>query len=262
MKLNRKTRCLLELVFLTGMEMLEMAAFPRGALYRSASFTSERNFYRCLRLMREEGWIDLEQENAKSSWVFDITESGKAILMENLNPDIAWNEPWDGKWRTAFFDLPQSANKERIQLRRWLQKHRFGHLQGSVWITHRPYSDWTAEILGKNLDPRRLMFQEANPIGASSSAEYVQRAWNFGLINSSYKRYLAFLSKRRPAVDSDGAGFSNWYEKESALWRSAFDLDPFLPNELLPKGYLGKEAWRRRKDAFRRWSREMRMPDQ
>ncbi len=59
---------------------------------------------------------------------------------------------------------------------------------------------------------------------------------------------LAILD-RFPEVASGGDpnDFDQWTSEERAAWKSLLAADPLLPSELLPKGYLGRKVWRRRK---------------
>ncbi len=256
MRLGPKARNLLELLFLTGIDALEAVACPRVALFDRVGWSSDRNFDRHLRELRKEGWIAWDGDHREQSWVLTITASGKDALLENIDPEDSWSRPWDKKWRTLSFDLPQGARRERRQLDAWLRKRRFGHRQGSVWISHRPYSDWTFEIEELKIDPRAVLFQESVPLGRNQNADYVECSWNFGAINASYERYLAFIRSAPPTSLRNEVSLSKWFQEESATWKKAFDLDPFLPEELLPPGYLGPSAWNARKRAYKQLARD------
>lgn len=251
MRLGPKARNLLELLFLTGIDALETVAYPRVAFYNMVGWSSDRNFNRHLKELRGEGWIDWNGNPSDESWVLKITESGKDALLQKIDPEESWSRPWDKKWRTLSFDLPQNARKERRQLDAWLRKRRFGHLQGSVWISHRPYSDWTMEIEGLKIDPSAVLFQESVPLGRNKNADYIESSWNFDAINAFYKDYITILDSTSPNLTQGQTSLAKWFQEESASWKKAFKLDPFLPEELLPSSYLGKTAWNARRKAYR-----------
>lgn len=242
---------------------MEVGACPRVALFDRVGWSSERNFNRHLNELREEGWLDWRGDPREVSWVPALTASGKSVLLDNIDPEDSWSRPWDKRWRSLSFDLPQAARRERRQLDVWLRKRRFGHLQGSVWISHRPYGDWTHEMETLKIDARSVLFQDSVPLGRNGNSDYVASAWNFDLINSRYRDYLSFLGSAPSGGAKASAGDSraNWLQEESRLWRKAFELDPFLPYELLPAAYLGTNAWSSRKKAYRIRFREWESQD-
>ncbi len=70
------------------------------------------------------------------------------------------------------------------------------------------------------------------------------KAWSFTEINRRYAEHLRFLEN---GIPGPGEKNDSWFEMESNLWAAAFELDPFLPNEILPKDYLGIKSWKLRK---------------
>lgn len=255
MRLGPKARHLLDLLFMTGIDVLEVAANPKRVLFDTVGWSSDRNFNRHLKELGEEGWVSWKDNHSEGSWVIAITESGKNALLENIDPEESWSHQWDKKWRTLSFDLPQGARRERRQLDAWLRKRRFGHLQGSVWISHRPYSDWTLEIEQLKIDPRAVLFQESVPLGTNKDSDYVESSWDFDQINALYESYISSLGSTPTKTLQNGAAVSNWFREDSTLWKTAFDLDPFLPEELLPSSYLGKTAWKARRKAYKQLGR-------
>jgi len=195
-------------------------------------------------------WDDSRESG---SWVPKLTSDGLDAVWDGIDPEKEWGTPWDGMWRSISFDLPQAARSERRQLERWLRKRRFGHLQGSVWISHRLYADWTSQIEKRRIDPTAVLFQESRPIGKVKVRDYVKRAWDFDEINERYEQYMTFSESKLPE-DSSPECFTEWFAQESRHWQQAFELDPFLPSELLPRNYLGKKALSLRKHSLRAWA--------
>ena len=251
MGLTRKSKRLLELLLLSGLDALEVTTRPKSLIYGTVGWSSDRNASRHLKALSEKGLISLSDERTSGSWVVQITEGGKYATQEEIDPETSWAQDWDGKWRTLFFDLPQDAASERKRLNAWLRKYRFGHLQGSLWITHRSYNDWTNEIENRSIDPLAVLFQVSAPAGRLTSEQYASKAWPFEEINRHYDDHISFL-KNNPIPNPDQP--LQWFKTESRLWSSAYDIDPFLPNSLLPPNYRGKEAFKMRKQAFTNWS--------
>ena len=92
-------------------------------------------------------------------------------------------------------------------MRAWFKKRRFGHLQESLWLSHREHASWTEEIEAKNIDLRVLLFQVVTPIGRQTSREYVAKAWSFIEINRRYAEHLHFLEKGMPGPEEKNDSF-------------------------------------------------------
>lgn len=237
---------------LSGFDALKLAANPKTLLYDAVGWTSNRNAARHVATLQEKGYVSVDKDSEPGSWVTRLTELGKDTTLDEIDPEDSWSKDWNGQWISFSFDLPQFARRERRRLRGWLKKRRFGRLQGSLWVSHREYASWTEEIEAENIDPRALLFQLVSPIGKQTSREYVAKAWPFGEIDRRYAEHLRFLKKRIPEPGKEN---DSWFETESNLWSAAFELDPFLPNVILPKGYLGKESWRLRKRVYSDWAK-------
>ena len=146
------------------------------------------------------------------------------------------------------FDIPKGNDRGRRKLYRWLRDNRFGCLQKSVWLSPDPLVD-LADVLGqRQVSAGNVVAVEGRPCvgGAKSDAEFVELAWGFDEINRRYGDYNEFAragvrSKIRPSAARD------WVVEERSLWTRAVRLDPLLPDELLPGGYLGKKAWAARR---------------
>ncbi len=152
------------------------------------------------------------------------------------------------------YDVPQTRASERERLRRFLRERGFGYLQNSVWISPDPLSD-ERELLSKTaVDVEALILLEARPCAGETDRQLVGGAWNFERLNEAYEDYLALLEKRpEGSLDEAGgaAGLQEWWRQERVAWSKLMELDPLLPEPLLPEGYLGMEAWRARRAAMK-----------
>jgi len=252
-RLNRRSKCVLEYLLLSGIEVLEFSAHPKGLIYRSAGWTSQRNADRHLETLSNKGLISAKRDRANGRWVASLTEKGKGILLDEIDPIRSWGESWDGIWTLLSFDLSKKAFRERKQLDSWLRKRRFGYLQGSMWISHRKYQSWSEELEMRKGDPRAIIFQELIPVGKIASKHYVSRAWPFDRTNQYYRDYIEFVED---GIKNNAEDPRVLIERESQLWQKAFQLDPFLPDSILPSGYLGKLAWKRKQQFFAKLARK------
>jgi len=186
--------------------------------------------------------------------VVRLTEEGRLHALGGRDPDVCWRQPWDGVWRIAVFDLPQSQASKRDQLRNHLKKHGFGCLQRSVWITPHPLHEHRELLLKSRVDAESLVFFEAQPCAGETSQELVTAAWDFEEINEGYKTAMKVLKSRpkTPLRNENAARiFRNWADNERDAWAAAVAKDPLLPASLNPRHYLGRKAWELRSKVLR-----------
>jgi DNA-binding transcriptional regulator PaaX len=96
---------------------------------------------------------------------------------------------------------------------------------------------------------------------AESDTEIVAGAWDFERINRCYVRYLKVLEEHPTAAlrnERATKALLRWATTERETWLHAVTNDPLLPSRLLPSGYLGERAWRRRVEVLRDASRQLR----
>ena len=137
----------------------------------------------------------------------------------------------------------------RGRLRRYLRARKFGCLQGSVWVTADPVDRERELLAGGRVDVTSLLLLEARPCSGESDAEIVAGAWDFRAINRCYARHMKVLAERPTGTLHSSVArkaLQRWATHERLAWHDAMELDPLLPNRLLPAEYLGCLAWRKR----------------
>ncbi|EDY81297.1 PaaX-like protein C-terminal domain [Verrucomicrobiia bacterium DG1235] len=242
------------MVFMTGLDAFANAHRLHSSLNSFGGWEKSSSYLRHMRSMREKGLISWQDSSEKIAWVPQLTQTGKASLPESIDPTSFWNQDWSGNWRTLTFDLPADERKERKRLNRWLQENKFGHLQGSLWLTARKYEDWSTQLGSLNIDPRSVIFIEGKPLGNLTDALIVEKAWDFTHIANLQEEYLRFLENRTPiAAQFSSQDFAAWFRDESELWRSVMSSDPLLPSPLHPANYQGQLCWQKRRSAFSPW---------
>ncbi|MDQ8202379.1 hypothetical protein [Pelagicoccus sp. SDUM812003] len=248
MNIGPKARLLMDLAFALGIESAD-GLLHLPTLYQSRSGHTDSQFQQLLLKLEERDWLDCET-NEESTWVRGLSHSGSEKLCDGISPIEMWNARWDGKWRVFSFDIQGRSPATRFALRKWLQRRRFGKVQGSVWIAPRIVAGWDKELAKIDVGPASAIALEGSFLGATKPELLVQRAWKFGEINARYRDYLRFLETQRLEAPEQ---FSEWYQTESQLWKAAFELDPFLPRDLWPQSdYLGPQALKARGEAYLR----------
>jgi DNA-binding transcriptional regulator PaaX len=217
-------------------------------------------------LMRQVATLEkrqiLERDNSSlNDRLYRLTAAGRLHALGGRDPVERWGRDWDGKWRMVLFDVPIRQNAQRERLRRYLHAKGFGHLQNSVWITPDPLKQERQILGGARINVESLLLLEARPCAGESDAEIVVGAWDFERINRRYARFLKVLEERpSDALRSERAAKAllHWATRERGTWLDAVTNDPLLPARLLPAGYLGERAWRRRVEVLRDASRQLR----
>ncbi len=155
--------------------------------------------------------------------------------------------PWDGRWLTVSFSLPEQRQAQRHALRKGLGSWGFVRLYDSVWI--RPggdpevVRDGLAELLGDVRGARwsvmRAEFEDETGPGGPAAAYDLA-----GLAGA----YREFVGRHGPVLQDVRAGRVGPAEALVARatlmdgWRRFSHVDPDLPVHLLPAGWPREEA--------------------
>lgn len=177
------------------------------------------------------------------------------IVLGGRDPETHWKRKWDGYWRMFIFDLPAKRVALRRRLLRWLRNRGFGFLQNSVWIHTDPVSDVTEALKDFREDVESFTIMESRCAFGFSNAAIVQGAWYFDEIEKRQHGYLSVIDRclvtlRRDEVTPPEA--FRLVREERDAWEHAMELDPLLPQTLLPRNYLGCQAWEKRKQFLHR----------
>jgi len=149
--------------------------------------------------------------------------------------------PADG-WVLAVFSVPESERHRRHVLRSELARLGFGMVAPGVWIVPAHPQDTTAETLRRlGLDGYADLFR-AEHLAFGDPAAKIRRWWD---LDELERQYEAFIGAHEPALRDDAvsgpAAFAG-YVRLLTDWRRLPYLDPGLPAELLPDGWIGIRA--------------------
>jgi len=202
---------------------------------------------------------------AKQGWVHRVTDGKQAFYaltpagrerLEEIRPRIfsLRRSTWDGQWTILTYSVPERLASHRDRLRRELTFLGFGSLTPSTWISPNPLVEVTLRHLSlRNLDQYVHLFR-ARQASPQPQSALIRRCYNLDIVQSRYARFIKSWRVHRKKISatnrpSDSACFV-------AKMRLLYDfgdflyLDPFLPSELLPPGWLGDEAWRLFRDSY------------
>jgi phenylacetic acid degradation operon negative regulatory protein len=153
--------------------------------------------------------------------------------------------PADG-WVLAVFSVPESERHRRHVLRSELTRLGFGTVAPGVWIVPAHPRDTTAETLRRlELDAYADLFR-ADHLAFGDPAAKIRRWWD---LDELERQYGSFIATHEPVLrrwEQDGPpgereAFAG-YVRVLTDWRRLPYLDPGLPAELLPDGWIGIRA--------------------
>jgi phenylacetic acid degradation operon negative regulatory protein len=212
-----------------------------------------------IRALQKRGTLEADR-SSRNDRCYRLTEPGRLHALGGRDPQARWAREWDGRWRLVLFDVPVRHSARRASLRRSLREQAFGCLQGSVWLSPDPLNLDEGLVKKRKVAGESLCLMEAKPGPGMRDADIVEEAWDFSRINSHYTRHLAVLEACPDAPLRTTAGareMQRWSAQERAAWLAAVTIDPLLPKGLLPRGYLGCRAWKRRIGVLNRAGRQL-----
>jgi phenylacetic acid degradation operon negative regulatory protein len=225
------------------------------------SWAYRNGFMQQVSRMEQRQWLERDASHTGDR-LYRLSAQARLHVIGGRDPEERWARAWDGKWRLVLFDVPVGRNAHRERLRRYLRARGFGCLQNSVWIHPDPLAEERQILSGGKTHVESLVLMEARPCAGESDAEIIAGAWDFVRINRRYDRHIKLLEGRpTEALRSDAVAkeMLHWARVEREAWLDAVRNDPLLPVRLLPSGYLGQQAWRRRVEVLREAGRQLRM---
>jgi phenylacetic acid degradation operon negative regulatory protein len=166
-----------------------------------------------------------------------ILREGDARIFRQRRAALA-----DG-WLLAVFSVPEAERHRRHVLRSELTRLGFGMVAPGVWIVPAHPRDATADTLRRlGLDAYADLFH-ADHLAFGDPAGKIRRWWD---LDELERRYKAFIRAYEPTLartgsPSGGEAFAQ-YVRVLTDWRQLPYLDPGLPAELLPEGWIGLRA--------------------
>ena len=154
---------------------------------------------------------------------------------------------WTGDWVMVSFSLHSSGQAARHAVRKSLSALRFVCLYDSVWIRPGTAADAPKEALGELLD---------NVAGARWSVMHVRfaeetgphgpaAAYDLTGLAAAYSTFIRQYAELRVAVRNGEVDATRALVARTSVmdsWRSFPDLDPDLPEHLLPQPWPRREA--------------------
>lgn len=145
-------------------------------------------------------------------------------------------------WLLASFSVPESERPLRHQLRRLLQRLGFGQVSGGLWIAPGLIADETGTALRRaRLDGYVELFLGSR-VSSDPLADAVREWWDLDAMEPLYRGFVEAFGGVIGETDERVAFAA--HVRAITQWRRLVYLDPGIPLDLLPDGWIGVEAAR------------------
>lgn len=231
-----------ELLLSGGRSTLYAKQYPNDSAYRSS-----------VDRLRKQGLITVLKTDA-SMPTLKLTHAALNSLPDYYTPEKFWNKRWCKRWYILMFDVPEKDRAYRDTLRKFLRKLRCGCLQKSVWVTPvdiRPdYDDLNRAAAVESV---AFLFESRTVLGFGDQS-VVQEAWNFEKLRQIQDLYIRTAEKnlnRLREITPTEKEIMQLLQTDNIAYSQAMCLDPLLPRELHPKGYIGETVFKTHTSLYR-----------
>lgn len=178
---------------------------------------------------------------------YELSEEALAILREGDDRIFRRERATVGDgWMLAVFSVPEAERHKRHVLRSQLTRLGFGTAAPGVWIAPAHLHDATADMLRRlELDSYADLFR-GDHLAFGDLAAKVRGWWDLDELERHHREFLdahtrVLRSWRQCGTRDDHRAFAD-YVRVLTDWRRLPYLDPGLPEELLPDGWIGIRA--------------------
>ena len=210
---------------------------------------SEQAIRSALSRMSQKGWLKVKRVGNRS--YYSLTTKGERLLSEGAK--IIYygrQEQWDGKWHLLTYSIPENKRDIRHRLRKELSWLGYGMLSNATWMCPHDTRGEVESLVQRLGVEKHVEIFTASHQGFSDPAALVKRCWELDSIN---KQYDAFIAQYRPRLDvhrrrlaaGENIDAGECFVERFMLiheYRKFPFVDPELPTELLPEGWLGGAA--------------------
>jgi len=205
---------------------------------------------RALQRTAGEGWLARRQDGRRVCW--RLSPAGRELTLDARERVLAFRSgraDWNHEW--LFLRLTTRDERTRNLARRRLAWAGFGWLSSDLAISPHVEREGDAARILEQLDLEHAAVSFHAAIGTIGVAnDVITEAWDLGDVAARYAAFIDDVRRRRPRTDAE------MFVAHTTLiheWRRFVYLDPGLPIELLPKGWIGIEARRVFDRQYERW---------
>jgi phenylacetic acid degradation operon negative regulatory protein len=192
-----------------------------------------------LRTTREE-WLESKRDGRRVKW--RLSKAGWRATIEaheRVNHFESGRADWNGKWLLLVVATPD--DRSRVLIRRRLGWAGFAVLpSGQAMISPHVEREEEARRMLELLGLRKHAVSFTAVTGAIGlPKQMIAGAWDLGDLERRYRAFVGQMKALRPRSERD---VFVAYTRLIHEWRRFPYLDPGLPLEFLPPGWIGREA--------------------
>lgn len=194
--------------------------------------------------LRKEGWFTTRRVGRET--VYALTPELLAILDEGRERIFQRrDEPWEGRWTMAIYQVPEAERAVREQLRKRLAWHGFGQLSPSTWLS--PH-DLMAEVreIAADHPSAKVDALWCGTGDLQEDRDLAARCWDLEQLGADYRHFIrTYEARKDEALDPGQDGRTALVERMRIIgdFRRFPFRDPYLPRELQPEGWPSSEAY-------------------
>lgn len=199
--------------------------------------------------LAEEGWLSAQREGRRSMYTLR-TEASQRFHKAHQRIYAPTYLAWDGMWTQVFFLSSSINTKQRADLRKALLWEGFGALSPFAFIHPNPDAENLDELIEQAHCSEAIyvsQLQDSSLHHSKRLATLINECWQLEEVSERYQRFiydfkpvLAYLNENA-ACSAEIAFVIRMLTTHE--YRRAQLHDPQLPLELLPKNWVGKQAY-------------------
>lgn len=228
------------LFLLTCVPSISIQRFLEIYTARGYSQQSVRNI---VSRLKQLGYIEAVKRSQ-----YAITEHGQRTLISIASKGFHYGDQWDGQWQLVTFEIHESDRSKRYQLRGSLISLGFAALHKNTYICPWDYVDEVDRLTAKfelrdNVAQMKGAFQHF-----AITPELAARMWGLEKIKAAHQeKWNWFHQDFIPATErykqaGDALQLFILYLELGEIMGELVILDPMLPAELLPPGWMGQQV--------------------
>jgi phenylacetic acid degradation operon negative regulatory protein len=214
-----------------------------GALANEFDITSTSARAALSRLARR-GLLDSSKDGRRT--FYGLTPRAERVLNDGLDRIMGFgvdDRPWDGAWSVVIFSVPEDQRDVRHVLRTRLRWLGYAPLYDGAWVSPRASADDTAKLLDE-LDVASATLLTSQVVHTSTGGDPLS-AWDLDDLRATYEEFIAEFGPLLGRVDAGDVGAAEALVARTRVmdvWRQFPNLDPELPEDVLPAGWPRREA--------------------
>ena len=205
----------------------------------------------------KEGWLEARRNGRESS--YELTPSGRRRFSYAYARVYARaQEAWEGDWTLVLLRAEELSPERRQQLRQELEWQGLRQLAPQLYAHPRIQPGPLAELLERMGARKQVVsFAKAttDQIGCGDFQTLIHERWNLVAVAKNYRRFLRNFGRMKDLLRrSPGLLPQQWFSVRILMihaFRRAVLHDPLLPEELLPKPWIGNEAYNLARELYR-----------